>query len=608
MVLILDDKSTRVISNALGMYDLMEHRVTIVEDISKSRAPYRDMAAVYLLAPTMDSVNKLIQDWTPTTARKEPLYSDSVFLFFLGEVEDVLLARIKSCKPLVRRIKTLSEVNLDFLVKEERAFHLDMHSCFSQLFSSAVQPSPLEEIIADKLVTVCATLNEFPHIRYVGKSRVCKSLAALFDEKFMQFIGMNESFWYYGDPEHNTRGRATLLLLDRTDDCLSPLVHEFTYQAMVHDLLTVDDDRFTYKADAMESGGKKPVGDNEQTVLLNENDKIWVEMRRKHIADVIQTLSTRIKEIVNSSTGAALNTKGQNSKTLSLAQMTDALKALPEYREIMSKLSQHMHISHQCMDIFGRNNLNEISDLEQTLGTGKTDENRSPKVSELVSLVEEAMQGIRDPYDRFRLLAIFIISQRGLRQIDQARLFGAAKLNQETERALSNLTKIGIPMIQTAPKTSKKIGGLMGSGGQRLVSRAVAESDSEYSSSRFACDLKDVLEKAQNGSLRIEEYPSVRPLPEQGASTGTATSARGRGKVSARKQATSKWSKSNKKKDTNASDTFNGARLITFMVGGLCYSELRAANDLMSKGGREIIVGSTTFLTPQHFIKELASL
>lgn len=34
-------------------------------------------------------------------------------------------------------------------------------------------------------------------------------------------------------------GRATLLLLDRADDPLSPLMHEFTYQCLVQDLLDI---------------------------------------------------------------------------------------------------------------------------------------------------------------------------------------------------------------------------------------------------------------------------------------------------------------------------------------------------------------------------------
>ncbi len=38
--------------------------------------------------------------------------------------------------------------------------------------------------------------------------------------------------------------RATLILLDRSFDMISPLIHEFTYQAMMNDLLALEGSRY----------------------------------------------------------------------------------------------------------------------------------------------------------------------------------------------------------------------------------------------------------------------------------------------------------------------------------------------------------------------------
>ena len=47
----------------------------------------------------------------------------------------------------------------------------------------------------------------------------------------------------------HTRPRATLIITDRTMDMVAPLVHEFTYQAMVNDLLPIEDGtKYTYVA------------------------------------------------------------------------------------------------------------------------------------------------------------------------------------------------------------------------------------------------------------------------------------------------------------------------------------------------------------------------
>ena len=42
-------------------------------------------------------------------------------------------------------------------------------------------------------------------------------------------------------PRSNTRPRAVLLLCERGFDVVTPLLHEFTYQAMANDLLPIED-------------------------------------------------------------------------------------------------------------------------------------------------------------------------------------------------------------------------------------------------------------------------------------------------------------------------------------------------------------------------------
>jgi hypothetical protein len=39
MVMVIDDKALRVINALVGMYDVMEHRVTLVEHLKNPRQP-----------------------------------------------------------------------------------------------------------------------------------------------------------------------------------------------------------------------------------------------------------------------------------------------------------------------------------------------------------------------------------------------------------------------------------------------------------------------------------------------------------------------------------------------------------------------------------------
>lgn len=452
-ILIVDDISMKVISAAVGMYDIMERKITLVESLEKKRAPFKDMSAIYILAPTKDSIRLLVQDFSD---KSKILYGTNIFVFFLGPIPSQLLSEIKQCKHLIKRLKALSEINVDFLVKEQRAFTLDISTPFSGYFlrSSGI---PAEVPLAEKLVTICATMNEYPYIRYKQSSGICSSLATLFKMKMDEFTGANPSWWYHGsgksDNPSQERERSTFLLLDRSSDCLTPLMHDFNYQPMVHDLLKMEGDKITYGAEASDDPTKK----EDKDVLLNEKDKLWVELRGKHIAQVIEILSGRINEICKSSTSSAFSGGGDGN--MSLSQLASALKALPEYREVMSKLSQHMHIAHECMDEFNRHGLMDLSDIEQTLATGKDDDGRAPKLSEMISRVEGSLLRMREVKDRLRLVLIATISQNGLSSADRDRLLRAAQLGRDELLVLDSLSKLGIQILNNMAGSS---GGAMG--------------------------------------------------------------------------------------------------------------------------------------------------
>ena len=86
-------------------------------------------------------------------------------------------------------------------------------------------------------MTLCATMNEFPYIRYSareplegasegGTSSLPSVIAETLNTQLMGFVGAaGEAFRFHPD-------RSTVLIVDRIDDLISPLLHEFSYQAM----------------------------------------------------------------------------------------------------------------------------------------------------------------------------------------------------------------------------------------------------------------------------------------------------------------------------------------------------------------------------------------
>lgn len=123
--------------------------------------------------------------------------------------------------------------------------------------------------------------------------------------------------------------------------------------------------------------------------------------------------------------------------------------------------------------------------------------------------------------------------------------------------------------------------------------------------------LKKILKDLVTNQLSIDDYPSVIPMPlmVNSTSTGIASSARRRGKAESNNKkkggATDKWGK--KQKDSGPTH-YDGGRNIVFMVGGLSFAELRVVRNVMEKEEREIIAGSTKFISPNSFISDLKTL
>ena len=78
----------------------------------------------------------------------------------------------------LQRVKTFKEINMNFLACESSAFHLDMHKCIPSLFTTRPDNAVIEDIV-NKLVSLCVTLNEYPHVRYNQNSVLGARIATL---------------------------------------------------------------------------------------------------------------------------------------------------------------------------------------------------------------------------------------------------------------------------------------------------------------------------------------------------------------------------------------------------------------------------------------------
>lgn len=580
MILVLDDESTRVISSALSMYDIMEKRISLVEQLHLKRQPFPEMDVVYFVSSSMNSIKRIIADFSSSD---KSMYGN-VHIFTLESVSDECMALIQKNQKLLERIQTFTEAQINFITSESNVFHLDLPSSLHQIFGNEPDPNFADRVAA-KLTTLCITLNEHPIIKYQSGPSFPKLLAVLLQQNLIEYRAKNPSFWTYGDEGHQEKERAVMVLLDRSFDPLTPLMHDYTYQTLAQDLLPIADNTIAVEM-TTNAGDKKT-----EKSLLSENDELWVSLRHLHIARVIQNITDRMKLIMQT------NHLAKEDKNLSLAAMSEAVKSLPEFRQTMAKLNQHVNIAQQCMSAFTKKSIWEVSQLEQFMTTGFDNSNSPLKKPQLMQEMVEMLENKKiEDMTKLRLLAILSITQHNnSSEQERLALFRAASLDPADQNVMKNLERLTTnfnPTPMAQPLTTKVKGGFFTNiFSANAPDGIIAESAGDVTDSRHVAQLQPILEKMIAGDLSADQFPNIDLIGPSGAKQ-VVKSARRAGNLG----------------NLGGKKMLFGSRNIVFIAGGLTYAEMRVAYDAMEKNGKEVIIGGTHLITPSSYVAELKTL
>nr|XP_043613092.1 SNARE-interacting protein KEULE-like [Erigeron canadensis] len=603
-VLIMDKVTVRILSYLCKMADMTEEGVSLVEDINKRRQPLPNMDAVYYIQPTKENVVLLLSDM----AGKSPLYRDA-YIFFSSTVPRELIADIKKEPTIKSRIRGMKEMNLEYFALDSQCFITDHGKAFEELYGDMEVSRNGDEYLtamANRIATVFASMLEFPSVRY----RAAKSLDPTTMTTFCDLIPtkLAAAVWnclmkYKTLPSFPQIETCELLILDRSIDQVAPIIHEWTYDAIIHDLLEMDGNKYVHEVPS------KTGGFENKEALLEEHDPVWLELRHSHIADASERLHNKMTNFVLKNKAAQMHQGARDADQVSTRDLHKMVQALPQYSEQIERLSLHVDIAAKINSIIREFGLRELGQLEQDLVFGDAGTND----------VINFLKGQTDATDeqKVRLLMIYAATRpEKLENAKFTKLMELANLSPDDMNAVYNMR-----FLEAAPETKKNSSSAFSFKKKKHALRKDRPGEeAAWQLSRFYPVIEELIEKLSKNELPVNEYPCMNdPSPTfHGASHSVSARVLDTPSAHSMRSRRSTWARPRNSDDGYTSDSVlrqttsefrkMGKRIFVFIVGGATRSELRVCHELTLKLRREVILGSSSLDDPAQFVEKLKSL
>ncbi|KAJ5918956.1 hypothetical protein N7466_002957 [Penicillium verhagenii] len=578
-VLVVDEQSRRVINCAVKEEEILNLNISNVEQIEHRRPSNPDMDALYILSPESWIVDCLMADFEVKRYRK-------AFLVWTSFLDPQIRQRLDRSEMARERIADYRIMNISFFPRESQLITFRDPYSFPILFHPGCNNlirKHLQEL-AQKIVSLCACLGEYPVIRYYKPRApaheaavLCSHLARFVQNELDQFAQFQRDF-----PPQTNRPRGVLLIVDRSVDTVAPLLHEFTFQAMVHDLLPIKDgDKVTYQTVLHEGEHNEEKKDME----IGEHDKVWVSYRHMHMKDLLGKLGEDFAKF-----RAANPQFAEDNDKTSVNTIKDMLGGLTEFTEGKDAYTLHLNMAEECMKHFQKNKLPEVSSIEQSFATGLDENYKKAKnlAAQLVQLLDDDQVSHTD---RLRLILLYIMYRNGLLGGDIRKLMAHSDLPGRNGDSIANLEFLGVRVEKPLKDDKPQV--------QPLFNRcAPAPEGEEISLSRYELAIKQMLEEQIRGSLDPATFPFTRPHTDTDGSMAAQDML---SQQTSLRSAKPTWAR------TRSVDQPR-QRIIVFMAGGATYSESRACYEISQAYNRDVFLATTHMLTPTLFIRQVGDL
>lgn len=405
-VLVFDNLGRDVISSVLRVNDLRACGITIHLNINTTRHLIPDVPVIYLVEPTSANLQIISSDLS------RALY-DSAYINFLSSIPRPLLEEFAAQTASTNTGEQIAQIYdqyLNFIVSEPNLFSLGMKEVYTTINSAKTTDDQLDatvDRVVSGLFSVSVTMGAIPIIR-CAKGAAAEMIAAKLDRKLRDHIlNSKDSNLFSGSVQKGVAtgtpaSRPVLVLVDRNVDLTPMLLHSWTYQSLVHDVLQMHLNQITVEVPGDDASGGKSV---KKHYDLKANDFFWAKnagMPFPNVAEDIDAELTKYKidaDEVTKKTGAS-SLEDLQADT-SAAHLKAAITLLPELRERKATLDMHMNIATALLKGIKDRQLDNFFQIEENI-------NKQTK-AQMLELIKDNDKGT-DPMDKLRLFIIWYLS------------------------------------------------------------------------------------------------------------------------------------------------------------------------------------------------------
>ena len=336
-VMVMDKETTSIVSMVYSQSEIIQKEVYLCELLStKGRETMKHLSAICFLRPTRENVQLLCDEL------RSPKYS-AYSLYFSNVIS-------KSA------VKQLAEADDHEVVKDVKEFYGDYIAVSQHLFSFNLSPAlnssgswrgDVFDRTSVGLLSVLLALKKNPLIRYSATSKAAHHLA----ESITRGIAREGELFSFRRPDV----APLLLILDRRDDPVTPLLNQWTYQAMVHELLGVKNNR----VDLSKAPGISR--DLHEVVMSSEQDDFYRENMYLNFGEIGANIKVLAEEFQAKQKG--------HKKIESIADMKAFVENYPEFKKLSGAVMKHVAVISELSRIVSEQDVMKVSELEQDIIT-----------------------------------------------------------------------------------------------------------------------------------------------------------------------------------------------------------------------------------------------